>query len=58
MIGQSISLATKGVLCTGSSVTIVTRYVLPLNLNNNLNINKLNLKIEDPIKLNLKLCGD
>ena len=55
MAGQSIALATKGVICRGGDITRITRCVIPLNLRLKTDLFKLNLKKIDPMKLNLSI---
>ena len=55
MAGQSISLATKGIICKGGDITRITRCVLPLNLQLKTDVFKLSLKKQDSIKLNMSI---
>ena len=56
MAGQSLALATKGIICKGIGEIIrITRCVIPLNLKLKTDQFKLNLKKLDPIKLNLSV---
>ncbi len=56
MAGQSIALATKGIICKGiGEITRITRCVLPLNLQLKTDLFKLSLKKQDPMKLNLSI---
>ncbi len=59
MAGQSIALATKGIIfCPQGITTTVTRCIIPLNLRLKTDLFKLNLKKIDTIKLNLLIQRD
>ena len=53
MSGQTIALATRGVICRGrGEITRIVRHVLPFNLQLKTDVIKLNLKHLEVIKLN------
>ncbi len=57
MSGQSMSMATKGILCK-TETTVINRFVLPLDLKLETNIINLNLESPETLKLHLKLCEE
>ena len=54
MSGQSMSMATKGILCK-TETTVINRYILPLDLKLETETIKLNLESPETIKLHLKI---